>query len=209
MFANQLPLLVLTSLGCIIAIWCSGGRSYAGGLVQLSPSSTMRTFLGVVHFGDLSMAWGSASTQSSLRPQTFIDERSLHGIKNDSVGSLLGTENDSAEAVGKRDETKNLPTPILLNQIWQFGANTPLNDGIKKGLHNVGIFLLGWFVLMCAIGGIMRCYLCCETMWSGSNNNLQGLCNSFADRESYFENEEEGIALDALRGTADIASDGA
>ncbi len=77
-----------------------------------------------------------------------------------------------------------------------------------KGLHGVGTFLLGWFCVMSIIGISMRCYLCCKKLRSG-DRDLRSLYDSFADGvESHddddstaaYENEEEGIALDALGG---------
>jgi hypothetical protein len=55
---------------------------------------------------------------------------------------------------------------------------------IMKGLHGVGVFLLGWFCLMSAIGISMRCYLCCGKLRSGERD-LRRLYASFADREPH------------------------
>ncbi len=85
-------------------------------------------------------------------------------------------------------------------------VDSKLDAAIMKGLHGVGWFLLGWFCVMSVIGISMRCYLCCNKLRSGERDP-RSLYDSFADRESHddstvYENEEEGIALDALGGGA-------
>jgi len=78
--------------------------------------------------------------------------------------------------------------------------NSKLNEGIRSGLHNVGVFLMWWFIIMCVIGGTMRCYLCFDTLLSG-NFTIRSLYHSFADREpdTASDDEDEGIALDTIR----------
>jgi hypothetical protein len=97
----------------------------------------------------------------------------------------------------------------MQSQIWNV-VDSPLDAAIMKGLHGVGRFLLGWFCVMCVIGISMRCYLCCDKLRSG-DRDWRSLYDSFADGEeshdddddsstAAYENEEEGIALDALSG---------
>lgn len=142
---------------------------------------------------------------SSLRLQAKPAPKEPFGASQ--KRSLLRIDNDSKGEDKVHDETKMLPVPILLNQIL-YGPNKKLNDGINRGLHDVGIFLLGWFVVMCAIGGVMRCYICCEHIQSGSFN-IRSLYDSFADRElvAPTEDEEEGIALGSTHGTMNSESD--
>jgi hypothetical protein len=69
-----------------------------------------------------------------------------------------------------------------------------------KGLHGVGIFLLGWFCIMSVIGIGMRCYLCCNKLRSG-DRNLRSLYDSFADVETdtsanAYDNEEDENSLE-------------
>ena len=109
--------------------------------------------------------------------------------------SLLRTRNNNIRNDARSDILSTLPS-----QIWYYNPiQGKLREGILKGLHNVGIFLLGWFVFMGSIGVMMRCYLCLQTLSAG-DYNLQSLYNSFVDREPSTFEDSEGIALDSLGG---------
>mmetsp|Transcript_3832 Transcript_3832/g.8621 ORF Transcript_3832/g.8621 Transcript_3832/m.8621 type:complete len:206 (+) Transcript_3832:164-781(+) len=136
-------------------------------------------------------------SRSKLAPKKPNESRSL---------LRTGNENAEEEDEGDKMHPNMLPVPQLLNQRWYPNPwySNPINEkvgeGISKGLSSVGIFFIVWFACMCTIGGIMRCYLCCGTMWTDSNYNLRSLYDSFVDREQEpgFDNELEGIALDSL-----------
>ena len=84
-------------------------------------------------------------------------------------------------------------TSPLNQQIWI--GPTKFNEAIEKGLSNVVKFLMGWFIFMCVVGTIMRCFLCCDNMRSERNYNLLSLYNSFIDNDCENESQHEGIAL--------------
>lgn len=198
MSGNRILLLLLLSLGGVIVLWSNGGMSE-----RLLEHYSLRTpSSGVVNLAESSLNWERSIVQSSSRSKA-APENSNESQKR----SLRRTENENVEENGGGVK-QMLPASYLLNQIWYSNPITDeLRDGINKGLFNVGKFLIVWIVFMCTIGGVMRCYLCCNTMWTDSNYNLRSLYDSFADREPMpaFDNESEGIALDSLR-SRDIES---
>ena len=79
--------------------------------------------------------------------------------------------------------------------------NQQSTDAIEKGLSNVVKFLMGWFIFMCVVGTIMRCFLCCDTMRSERNYNLLSLYNSFIENDCENESQHEGITLESFSDT--------
>ena len=141
-----------------------------------------------------------------------VNRMILHALLAVGVFGVFGPSpagGGTASAHGE-EGTPPLPSPatLLQSQIWNV-VDSPLDAAIMKGLHGVGMFLLGWFCVMCVIGTAMRCYLCCDKLRSG-DRDWRSLYDSFADGEeshddddsstAAYENEEEGIALDALSG---------
>ena len=95
-------------------------------------------------------------------------------------------------------KTPSVVSSPLNQQIWI--GPTKFNEAIEKGLHNIVIFLMGWFIFICVVGSVMRCVLCCDTMRSERDYNLLSLYNSFIENDC--ENEsQEGIALDSFSDT--------
>lgn len=180
--------LIAAGVGLVILLLCC----YDG------PSSA-RIPSGENVIDDFSTKWERTDVESyylrSIGASVDPNQRSLMRIKSNDRDDL---NNGDSEA---RTMISAITASNLLDQIWYSNPiRGELGKGINKGLLNVGIFLVGWCAIMCTIGGIMRCYLCCETMWVGRNCNLRSLYYSFADRDSEmaFDNESEGIALDSL-----------
>ncbi len=80
--------------------------------------------------------------------------------------------------------TSITPLRLLQTQSWRTNnkynnRNSEINsdgtagenywkDRINKGLRNVGIVIVVWFVVIGFIGGVCRCYLCWESILSNS-----------------------------------------
>jgi len=140
---------------------------------------------------------------SSIRSNEFKDDDRYKYKKSDDIPlqrSLLRSNNvkDIDMKTSKETTIPAVVTSPLNQQIWI--GPTKFNEAIEKGLSNVLKFLMGWFIFMCVVGTIMRCFLCYDTMQSERNYNLLSLYNSFIDNDC--ENEsQEGISLESFNDT--------
>ncbi|KAL3806383.1 hypothetical protein ACHAXA_006373 [Cyclostephanos tholiformis] len=141
---------------------------------------------------------------------SLADENPLYDKKRTSMSSnrfpplvsllLLGGDSilgSSSIRVVHASATDSMETPAMASQLWNpmsFHADTEIDGAIMKGLHGVGIFLLGWFCIMSVVGIGMRCYLCCDKLRSGERD-MRRLYDSFADTNGH-DNEGGGTALE-------------
>lgn len=194
---NRLLFLLMSSLGVAIILWYHDG----GSSVDRSNDKLLSS---------VSMGWPSVSIDSidSMPSSTsnqhdISDQYQEHPMLRIGESSSLETEDGALNSVRMLQQWYANPT-----------FNHVLRKGIIKGMFNVIVFVAVWFVLMCGIGGAMRCYLCCETMRSNPNYTLRQLYDSFADRSacettgSNFENESEGIdMMESMRRDGEVESD--
>lgn len=69
-------------------------------------------------------------------------------------------------------------------------------DRIKKGLHNVGIFLIIWFAVIGLIGTVCRCYLCCERILGDSSFRYSVFHNEVCRNSHHHDEEDRSDGID-------------
>ena len=187
---NKIILLLSFVGGIVLLFYCHSSERTGKHLIKVSTINTLLDYVEHVN---------SELPRKNITANEIImtnDDRYAFGTHTQeavSLRSLLRTNNND---VSSRQ----------LQQVMPYGMNNNLNDGITKGLSNLGLFLMGWMIIICVVGGAMRCFLCCEFMQNNPNYNLQNLYNSFIGRDDCYENNEEGIALESFRDENGIAT---
>lgn len=136
------------------------------------------------------------------------DGRSLEQLFQADIGLVI--DGQQIQSIDSRRDAHAAITPsrLLQTQSWRTNNNYNRNrnsginsdgttrenywkDRINRGLRNVGIVIVVWFVVIGFIGGVCRCYLCWESI----------LSNSFRYNSNF---DEDGNHLEA----SDERSDG-
>ena len=181
--------------------------SFVGGIVLLFYcQSSERTGKHLIKVSTINTLLDYVEHVNSELPRKNITANEIIMTNDDRYA--FRTHTQEAVSLQQRSllKTNNDVSSRQLQQIMPYGMNNNLNDGITKGLSNLGLFLMGWMIFICVVGGAMRCFLCCEFMQNNPNYNLQNLYNSFIDRDDCYENNEEGIALESFRDENGIAT---
>ena len=190
---NKIILLLSFVGGIVLLFYCHSSERTGKHLIKVSTINT----LDYVEHVNSELPRKNITANEIIKHVTNDDRYAFGTHPQEAVSqqhrSLLRTNNND---VSSRQ----------LQQIMPYGMNNNLNDGIMKGLSNLGLFLMGWMIFICVVGGAMRCFLCCEFMQNNPNYNLQNLYNSFIDRDDCYENNEEGIALESFRNENGIAT---
>ena len=109
---------------------------------------------------------------------------------------IQSIENRNDAQATSTSSSRNLQT-----QSWRTNNNNNRNSGINsdgttgeyywkdrinKGLRNVGIVIVIWFVVVGSIGTVCRCYLC----WESILRNSFGYNTTFDEDDNYVESDE-------------------
>ncbi len=96
------------------------------------------------------------------------------------AGTGLVIDDQQIQSIGNGKDARATITPLRLlqTQSWRTNNSGINSDGttgenywkdrINRGLRNVGIVIVVWFVVIGVIGGVCRCYLCWESILSSS-----------------------------------------
>ena len=74
-------------------------------------------------------------------------------------------------------------------------------DRINKGLRNVGIVIVIWFVVIGSLGMVCRCYLC----WESILRNSFGYNSTLNGGDHYVEDSDEGYSDERVNDGVDMA----
>ena len=82
--------------------------------------------------------------------------------------------NDEGGRDGKLGNIEGIPIPPapgLLQRTLDFidAVNDNVRAALGRGLYSVGFMVVVWFVIIGTIGGVMRCYLCWERVFTERN----------------------------------------